>query len=121
MAPVVGHDYYRHVYGGTLVEVGDWLRLYQLASAHLRRLKALAKVTPYGKESECEAMAICAMAEVLQAWEDAGGTGGGGVASESIGSVSVTYQGASQSFPRGLDENLVKAISPWLHVCVVVG
>lgn len=124
MAASVAYDYYAETFGGSAIEEADWARLSQLASGHLDRLKALATVTPYGDdEDECESMAICAMAETLQAWEEAGGEGtsGGGVASEHIGSVSVSYAGASQAFPHGLSHALREAVRAWLHVCVVWG
>ena len=122
MARAVTYDYYTDEYHGTAVAEEDWAHLALVASARLDRIKALATVTPYGDdESEAESMAICAMAETLQAWEDAGGAAGGGsVASEHIGSVSVTYGSAAQMFPHGLDAGLIDAVRPWLHVCLVV-
>lgn len=121
MARTVTYGYYTDEYHGTAVAEEDWAHLALVASARLDRLKALATVTPYGDdEAEAESMAICAMAETLQAWEAAVGDGGDAVRSESIGSVSVAYGSAAQTFPRGLDAGLIDAVRAWLHVCLVV-
>lgn len=116
MARGVSFDYYSGVYGGSAVGEADWARLSQLASGHLARLKALATVTPYGDQGECEAMATCAMAEALQAWEE----DSSGITSEHIGSVSVSYGSAPETKSRGLSGALLDAAKPWLHVCLVV-
>lgn len=118
MARTVAYDYYTGAFHGTAVEEADWAHVSQLASAHLERVKALARVTPHGDEDECESMAICAMAETLQAWEEA--SVGGGERSEHIGSVSVTYATASELMPKGLGPALMGAMETWLHVCLVV-
>ena len=122
MAREVAYEYYTQTYGGSAVEEADWERLSRLASGHLERTKILSRVTPIGDEAECESMAICAMAETLQAWEDASATtGAGGTRSESIGSVSVSYASVAELFPNGLGPALTDAMRPWLHVCLVVG
>ena len=120
-ARTVTYAYYTETYHGTAVEETDWARVSQLASAHLERVKTLAKVTPYGDEAECESMAICAMSETMLAWEEASATGAGGTRSESIGSVSVSYASAAELFPKGLGPALIDAMRPWLHVYTVVG
>ncbi len=119
MARTVAYSFYTGTYHGDAVEEADWAHVSRLASAHLDRLKALATVTPYGDEDECESMAICAMADALGAWE-ASTTAGGGARSESIGSVRVTYAGAGEIMPRGLGHALMEAVRPWLHVGLVV-
>ena len=122
MAREVAYEYYTETYGGSAVEEADWERLSRSASGHLDRTKALSRVTPIGDEAECESMAICALAETLQAWEDASATtGAGGTRSESIGSVSVSYASSDELFPKGLGPALMDAMRPWLHVCLVVG
>lgn len=120
MARSVAYSYYTGTYHGTIVGEDDWAHAALLASAHLDRLKALARVEPYGDEAECESMAICAMAEVIATWNDATG-GSGGVSSESIGSVSVSYAGVEEIMPNGLGPALMASMRPWLHVCLVVG
>lgn len=121
MAREVTYEYYSATYGGSAIEEADWARLSQLASGHLERLKVLARVTPYGDEDECESMAICAMAEALQTWEEATvGDGGGAISSEHIGSVSVSYGTAEQVMPGGIESGLLRAARAWLHVCLVV-
>ena len=120
-ARTVTYAYYTGTYHGTAVTQADWARVSQLASAHLERVKTLAKVTPFGDVDECESMAICAMAETLQAWQDASATtGAGGTRSESIGSVKVSYASVAELFPNGLGPALTDAMHPWLHVCLVV-
>jgi len=121
MSRAVAYQYYTETYHGTAVEEADWAHVSRTASAHLARVKALARVTPYGDEDECESMAICAMAEQVLAWEEASTTEGGGTRSESIGSVSASYATASELMPKGLSRALMDAMGPWLHVCLVVG
>ena len=104
-------------YHGDIVAEDGWDHAALLASAHLDRLKALATVTPYGDEDECESMAICAMAEVIATWNDATGHSGG-VSSEHIGSVSVKYASVAEIMPKGLGPALMASVSPWLHVKV---
>lgn len=119
MARDVTYGYYTGTYGGTAIEEADWAHLSQLASGHIGRICALAIVTPYGERDRCESMAVCAVAEVLQTWEDAT-TNGAGVTSERVGSVSESYASAEQLMPQGLDAAIAKAMRPWLHVCLVV-
>ena len=125
MSRVVSYDYYTDNYHGTKVEEGSWDHYSQLASAYLDKLKTLVKVTPYGNETECESMAICRMAEAFQTWEAVSGAseGAADVTHERIGSVDETYASKRPEdvMPGGLYRALVNAISPWLHVCVVVG
>lgn len=118
MPRIVPYTYYTQTYGGTAIEEADWGHLSQLASRHLDRTKVLCRVTPVGDEAECESNAICSMAEVMQRWEDAT-TGSGGVTSERIGSVSVSYESGTSAFPGGLGLALSNAMVPWLHVCRV--
>lgn len=120
MPRTVTYEYYTDEYHGTAVPEEEWDHAALLASAHLDRVKALARVTPLGDEAECESMAICAMAEVFDAWI-AATTGSAGVGSEQIGSVSVRYAGAADVMPEGLGPTLMASVRPWLHVCLVVG
>lgn len=120
MARNVAYTYYADEYHGTIVAEDAWAHVSQVASACLERIKTLATVTPYGDADECESMATCAMAETVQAWEDIATEAGGGVTSERIGSVSVSYASAAEAFPQGFDRALRDAIAPWLHVCLVV-
>lgn len=121
MSRTVAYSYYTGQYHGSAVAEGEWDHAALLASARLDQIKALATVTPFGDEDECESMAICAMAEALQAWQEASATdGSGGARSESIGSVSVSYATAQELMPKGLAHELMSAVAPWLHVCLVV-
>ena len=116
----VTYAFYTDAYHGTAVAEGEWDHAALLASAHLDRIKALARVTPYGDADECESMAICAMAEVIATWNDATASSHG-VTSERIGSVSVTYASVAEIMPKGLGPALMASVRPWLHVCLVVG
>ena len=118
MSLPVPYTYYTGTYGGTAIEEADWARLSQSASGHIDRFDAIAKVTPLGDAAECRSMATCAMAEALQTWEEAATDGG--VRSEHIGSVSVSYSSTAELFPNGLRAGLIDAARPWLHVCLVV-
>ncbi len=115
----VAYETYTGEYGGASIIEADWPRLMGRAAQRLERLKALSKVTPLGDEDECEAMAICAMAEVYQT-HDAVIEGAAGVASESIGSVHVTYGDGTKAMPHGVEQAILDSIKPWLHVCLVV-
>lgn len=115
----VTYSYYTDTYGGTLVDEADWPRLSQRAAYRLERLKTLSTVTPIGDETECESMAVCAMAEIYQTWDEAASSAGG-VAAETIGSVRVTYGDVSKAMPNGLEQAVLDGIRPYLHVCLVV-
>jgi len=115
----VAYETYAGEYGGASIAEADWPRLMRRAAQRLERLKALSKVTPLGDADACEDMAICAMAEVYQAHESVM-DGAAGVASESIGSVHVTYGDASKAMPHGVEQALLDSVRPWLHVCLVV-
>ncbi len=118
MARTVAYQYYTDAYHGTVVAEDEWDHAALLASAHLDRLKAIATVTPYRNDEEyAESMAICAMAEVIDTW-NATTTGSGGVASEHIGSVTVSYANPEQVMPKGLGPALMASVRPWLHVKV---
>lgn len=119
MPQPVTYTYYTGTYGGTAIEEADWAHLSQLASGHIDRISMLAVVTPYGERDRCESNAVCSVAEALQLWEDAT-TNGGGITSEHVGSVGESYGTAEQVMPEGLDTGIIKAMRPWLHVCLVV-
>ena len=119
MARTVDYTFYTERYCGTAVAEGAWGHVSHVASAHLDRIRSLVRVTPYGDPEWCEACAICAMAEAVQAWEEAAVEGG--EKSESIGSVRVTYASAEEAMPKGLERAMRNACRPWLHICAVVG
>lgn len=121
MAVPVTYEYYTGTYGGTAIEEEGWQHLSSLAAAHIGRIKALCRVTAIGADPDaCESNAICAVAEVLGRWEGAT-LAEGAVASERVGSVSLTYRTPSDLYPDGLGVALHNAVMPWLHVCRVVG
>lgn len=115
----VTYEYYTQTYGGTFVEEANWPHLARRAAYRLERLKTLSTVTPFGDEDECESMAICALAETYQAYDDAVSSAGD-VASEAIGSVHVTYGDVSKAMPNGLEQAVLDSIRPYLHVNLVV-
>lgn len=113
----VTYDFYADSYGGTAIDPEQWDGLSRRAAYRLERIKALSKVTPLGDEDECESMAICAMADAYQTLDE---TAAGGVSSEAIGSVHVTYGDVSRVAPQGTTAYLLDSIKPYLHVCMVV-
>lgn len=85
---MVTYDFYVDKYHGGSVSEDNWPALERDACAKLRQYKNSFTVT--APEETSEAMAVCAMAEVLDAYELARS----GVQSASIGSVSVSYASA---------------------------
>lgn len=115
----VTYEFYTQEYGGTYVEEADWAHLARRAAYRLERLKALSTVTPFGDTDECESMAICALAETYQSYDDAV-SNATDVASEAIGSVHVTYGDGFKAMPNGLEQAVLDSIRPYLHVNLVV-
>ncbi len=80
-------------------------------------------VTILTPQVACEAMAVCAMADVL-AYYVAAQNGAGAVTSASIGSVSVSYGNAANSIdlsPKGLAKELYRSASLYLDFYRGVG
>lgn len=92
---MIDYKFYTNTYHGCSISAVDWLTLEPRAADQLAQYKRMYTVTP--PEETSEAMAVCAMADVL-AYIAAAQNGTGAVASASIGSVSVNY-----ASPTGMD------------------
>lgn len=89
---MVTYDFYKNTYLGSSITGQEWPALSARAQDQLDRYKRTYTVIAPGKDSE--AMAVCAMADVV-AVIAAAQSGTGAVTSASIGSVSVSYGDAS--------------------------
>lgn len=92
---MVDYDFYTGIYHGGAISADEWPMAEREASAQLAKYKHMYTITAPDNEPNAESMAICAMAEamVFNARTETGQ--GGAVSSASIGSVSVSYSGAS--------------------------
>lgn len=89
---MVDYNFYKSTYMGSSITEQEWPAFCARAEEQLARYKRIYTVTP--PEETSEAMAVCAMAEVVAAIF-AAQNGFGAVASASIGSVSVSYGNAA--------------------------
>ena len=87
------YTFYTNTYLGDSIPEADFPRLAQRAGERLARYKRLYEGT--APETDSEDMAVCAMADAFFYFETAQNSAGGPVSSASIGSVSVSYSGAS--------------------------
>lgn len=92
---MVTHEFYKSNYHGGSISSEDWPTFEARAAAQLAQYKRIYTVTAPENEPNAESMAICAMADALAFFTAALNGSGGPVASASIGSVSVSYAGAS--------------------------
>lgn len=91
---MISYEFYVNSYMGTAIPEKEFDALAERASEELRHMQRLYQVQ--GTPVEL-AMAVCAMAEVLRAWEKRRP----GVKAESVGSASVQYDG-EQKLSRAL-------------------
>lgn len=92
----VSYLFYMVEYGGDgIPDEETFDRLAKRADAQLARYRRIYTVT--APENDSERMALCAMADALYYFACAQNGTGGPVSSASIGSVSVSYGGASGS------------------------
>lgn len=91
---MVTYDFYVDKYQGSSVSVENWPALERDASARLQYYKKTYTVSE--TDEFTEAMAICAMAEVLDYFEQLE-NGTFVVQSASVGSVSVNYDNSAKS------------------------
>ena len=118
---MVTHDFYKETYLGSSISAEDWPAYEAQVAAQLRKYKR--KYTVTAPEENSEAMAVCAMADVL-AYYVAAQNGAGAVSSASIGSVSVSYGNASGSVdlsPKGQEKELYRSASLYLDIYRGVG
>ena len=119
---MVEFSFYSDVYRGSSIPEAEWQLYEKRAEEQLARYKRLYTVT--APDEKAEAMAICAMAEALAYFTAAQNGAGGTVASASIGSVSVSYAGASSAVdlsPKGQAKELYRCASQYLEIYRGVG
>jgi hypothetical protein len=102
-------DFYRQVYQGQILSQEQWAVFGLRARERLERWRRIWTVvaTP-----EALAMAVCAMAEALYAFED----GSGAVRSAAIGSVSVQYGSCVDLSAEGQERLLVQILRRYADV-----
>ena len=89
---MIEYHFYTDTYMGCSISESEWPSFEARAANQLAQYKRTYTVTAPGEDSE--ALAVCAMADVVAAIA-AAQSGTGAVTSASIGSVSVSYGGAS--------------------------
>lgn len=118
---MINYGFYTNTYKGVSIDAIEWHIFEAKAAAQLAYYKRIYAVT--APDENAEAMAVCAMADAL-AYFAAVQNGTNTVTSASIGSVSVTYGGASGSVdmtPKGQSRELYRCASQYLDICRGVG
>ena len=103
---MIGYEFYVNSYMGTDIPEKAFDALAARAGEALRRLERIYRIE--GTEVE-HAMAVCAMAEVLRAWQNRPA----GVKSESVGNTSVQY---AEEAERKLERELYRKASVYLDM-----
>jgi len=119
---VVEFSFYRDAYRGISIPETDWPMFEKRAAEQLARYKRIYTVTV--PDENGEAMAICAMADALAYYAALQNGTGGAVASASIGSVSVSYAGASSVIdlsPKAQAKELYRCACQYLEIYRGVG
>lgn len=118
---MVEYSFYIDTYKGVSVTVEEWPLFEARATEQLARYKRIYAVT--APEDNSEALAVCAMADALAYFTAAQNGTGGAVSSASIGSVSVSYGGASavDLSPRGQARELLRCAKLYLDIYRGVG
>ncbi len=118
---MVDFNFYRDTYLGSSITECEWDVFAARAQDQLNKYKRIYTVT--APEENSEAMAVCAMAEVL-AYFTAAQNGMGAVASASIGSVSVSYGNSANAVdlsPKGQAKELYRCATQYLEFYRGVG
>ena len=118
---MVNYYFYADIYRGSSIAEPDWSLFEARAADQLSRYKWIYTVT--APDENAEAMAVCAMADALAYFSAAQNGTGGAVASASIGSVSVSYAGASavDISPKAQAKELYRCASQYLEIYPPVG
>ncbi len=120
---MVEFKFYTETYHGSSISQEDWNVFSARATEQLRRYKRIYTVKIPERTENAEAMAVCAMADVLQYFV-AAQNGAGAVASASIGSVSVSYgsnAGTIDVSPKAQEKELYRAARLYLEIYRGVG
>jgi hypothetical protein len=118
---MVSYGFYVSTYLGSSITEDAFPALAARAQAKLNAYKR--KYTVTAASDEAEAMAVCAMAEVLD-YFDAAQNGAGAISSASIGSVSVSYGNTANAVDlslRGQERQLYNAACVYLDIYRGVG
>ena len=112
---MVNYDFYKNTYCGSSIPEQEWPALSARAQEQLNHYKRIYTVV--APEENSEAMAVCAIADVI-ASISAAQSGAGAVTSASIGSVSVSYGGVSSLdlSPKGQSRELYNAARRYLDI-----
>lgn len=119
---MVDYDFYQNSYQGVSIPEQDFPVYAARAQDQLNRYKRIYTVT--APEETSEAMAVCAMADALAYFVAAQNGAGGAISSASIGSVSVSYGGASAAVdlsPKGQSRELYRCAQLYLDIYRGVG
>ena len=119
MASVADFRFYREVYLGTALEEAEFPEAAARAEDLLAEFQRNYRVsgTP-----EAQAMAVCAMAEIM-AYFDAAQNGQGGLRYAKVGSVSVSGKGIYSQVdisPKAQRRELYRAAGRYLDICRAV-
>ena len=90
------YEFYTATYGGNQIEEADWTRTAREASAYIDQLTFGRLQGHPERVTEEVQMAVCAAAEVVGRYQAAVTQNAAGVASESVGGQSVTYQSSAE-------------------------
>lgn len=122
---MVNHEFYKGKYHGGSISAQEWPVFEARAADQLARYKRIYTVTVPEGDPDAESMAVCAMADALAYFTAALNGTGGPVASASIGSVSVSYAGASGGAvdlsAKGQAQELYRCASQYLDIYRGVG
>ena len=122
---MVNHEFYKSRYRGNSIPEREWPVFEAKAAARLARYKRIYTVTVPEGEPDAESMAVCAMADALAYFTAVQNGAGGPVASASIGSVSVSYAGASGGAvdlsAKGQERELYRCATLYLEIYRGVG
>ena len=110
---MVEFKFYEESYHGSSISAEDWPTFEARAADQLARYKRIYTVTEPEGSTDAESKAVCAMADAMAYFTAAQNGAGGPVSSASIGSVSVSYAGAS----GGAVDLSAKAQSKELYRC----
>ena len=118
---MVKYDFYAVTYRGSSIPEAEWPLFEKRAAEQLARYKRIYTVT--APCDGAEDMAVCAMADALAYYAAVQNGTGGAVASASIGSVSVSYAGASavDMSPKAQAKELYRCACQYLEICRGVG
>ena len=112
---MVNYDFDVNAYRGSSITNQEWPAMSARAQDQLNHYKRIYTVV--APEENSEAMAVCAIAEVITS-SAAAQSGAGAVTSASIGSVSVSYGGVStlDLSPKGQARELYNAARRYLDI-----